>query len=100
MGKKVQQINENMKIEEWERDDAMGGEVQQIDEKLVSEKKICKKGAITDMVQPGEKAEEMGECGDDAVWRRVQLQDDAQTVQCRNVVVVGGSATGWGGRKL
>ena len=63
--------------------------MQQIDEELVADEKICKKGAITDMVQPGEKAEEMGECGDDAVWRRVQLQDDDQTVQCRNVVVVG-----------
>ena len=89
VGKKVQQINENMKIEEWERDDAMGGEVQQIDEKLVSDEKMYKEGATTDMVQPGEKAEEMGECGDDAVWRRVQLQDDDRTVQCRNVVVVG-----------
>ena len=49
---------------------------------------MCRDGAIVDMVQLGENAEEMGECRDDAVWGRVQLADDDRMVQYKDVAVV------------
>ena len=52
-----------------DKKEKMGGKVQQIDEKLMAEEKMCNYR----LVQLGEKAEEMGECGDDAVWGTLQL---------------------------